>query len=157
MPAETIGADQDLVLQTSADPSAAYELPFNGQSVRLTFSRGPDHGIWAVFIDGQPAIDPDTQEPLIIDAYNRTARYDVNATVRADNPGEHMLRVANSGERNPESQGAQITLATAEVLPPERQSNLGLVIGMVLAAGAGLPGPGSLAGQAALFKYGDPA
>jgi UMF1 family MFS transporter len=60
-------------------------------------------------------------------------RYDANVTVRADAPGEHILRVANSGERNPESQGIQITLATAEVLPPERQSNLGLVIGMVLA------------------------
>ena len=134
IPAETIGADQDLILQASEDQNAAYELPFNGQSVRLAFSRGPDHGKWAVFIDDQPAIDPDTQGPLVIDAYNRTARYDVNVTVRADRPGEHVLRVANSEERNPDSRGTQIALATAEVLSPERQSNLGLVIGMVVAA-----------------------
>jgi MFS-type transporter involved in bile tolerance (Atg22 family) len=134
IPAETIGADQDLALRVSADPVAAYELPFNGQSVRLTYSLGPEHGTWAVFIDEQPFIDPDTQEPLVIDEYNQTERYDANITVRADAPGEHVLRVANTGERNPESQGLQITLATAEVLEPERQSNLGVVLGMVLAS-----------------------
>jgi MFS family permease len=133
IPAEQVGADQDLVIQVSGDPSAAYELPYYGQRVRLTYSLGPDYGKWAVFIDDQPAIDPDTQLPLVIDGYNRTARYDANVTVRAIEPGEHILRVANTGERNPESQGIQITLATAEVLPPERESNLLLVIGMVLA------------------------
>jgi UMF1 family MFS transporter len=134
IPAKTLGTDQDLTLQVSNDPNAAYELPFNGQRVRLTFSQGPEHGKWAVFIDDQPAADPDTQGPLVIDAYNRTERYDANVTIRAKTPGEHILRIANSGERNPESQGVQITLATAEVLSPERQSNLGLVIGMVLVA-----------------------
>jgi UMF1 family MFS transporter len=133
IPAQDLGTDQDLTMQVSGDPAAAYELPYNGQAVRLTYSLGPDHGKWTVVIDDQPAIDPDTQQPLVIDGYNRTVRYDANITVRADAPGEHILRVANSGERNPESQGIQITLATAEVLPPERQSNLGLVIGMVLA------------------------
>jgi UMF1 family MFS transporter len=134
IPAKIVGGDQDMTLQTSSAPAAAYEVPFNGQRVRLTYSSGPDHGKWAVFIDGQPAIDPDTQQPLIIDAYNRTARYDTNQTLRADAPGEHILRVVNTGERNPASQGLQMTLATAEVLPPERQSNLGLVLGMVLAS-----------------------
>jgi UMF1 family MFS transporter len=133
IPAADLGADQDLTMQTSLDPAAAYELPFNGQSARLTYSLGPDHGQWAVFIDGQPAIDPDTQGPLIIDAYNRTTRYDVSTTVRADAPGEHLLRVANTGERNPQSQGVQMTLATVEVLSPERQSSLGLVLGLILA------------------------
>jgi UMF1 family MFS transporter len=133
IPAADLGADQDLTMQTSQDPSAAYELPFNGQSVRLTYSLGPDYGQWAVLIDGQPAIDPDTQGPLIIDAYNRTARYDVSTTVRAGAPGEHLLRVANTNERNPQSQGVQMTLATVEVLSPERQSSLGLVIGLILA------------------------
>jgi MFS transporter, UMF1 family len=131
--ADTIGSDQDLVLKVSNDPAAAYELPFNGQRVRLTFSRGPEQGAWAVFIDDQPAIDPDTQGPLVIDAFNRTIRYDVTANVRAAQPGEHVLRIVNSDQRNPESQGSQITLATAEVLPPERNSNLGMVIGMVVA------------------------
>jgi UMF1 family MFS transporter len=44
--------------------------------------------------------------------------------------------VINSGEANPASQGTVITLAEIIVLPPARQSNLLIVIGLILAVEA---------------------
>ena len=62
--AAKIGANEDAVYRVTQDPSARYDLAFNGQKVEITYSTGPDRGMWAVEIDGQPYIDEDTDEPL---------------------------------------------------------------------------------------------
>jgi UMF1 family MFS transporter len=133
LPASETGAEQDMPFQYSSDEQASYELAYNGQSIKLTHSLGPDGGIWAVFLDGQPLLDEERGQPLTLDAYNPTLRYDAARTIQAPAPGEHLLSIRNTGQRNPASQGASINLLSLEVLPPARQSSLGLIIGMIFA------------------------
>jgi hypothetical protein len=132
IPAEQLGEDQDAIYAIASDSGAFYEIPFNGQGIEIVYSTGPEHGQWMVQLDGQPYIDEDSGEPLIIDAYNPTQRYGVKLTLEAASPGEHRLMVINSGEANQESQGTAIALAEIIVLPPARQSSLMVIIGLIL-------------------------
>ena len=84
-------------------------------------------------MDGQPLLDPESNQPLQIDAYNSSIRYGETFSVKAEQPGEHVLRVTSLNEHNPASQGYRITLGEITVLPGIRQSNLGLIIGIILA------------------------
>lgn len=128
-----MGQAKDTPYAIAYAPSARYEFAFNGQKVKITYSSGPDRGIWAVMLDGQPLLDEDTGAPLTIDAYNPAVRYGVTQTLSAPSAGEHVLSVINTGEKNPRSSGTAITLAQIEVLPPVRQNNLGLIIGLIFA------------------------
>jgi UMF1 family MFS transporter len=66
-----------------------------------------------------------------VDGFSPTARFDATLDATTDTPGEHVLRVENTGLANPASSSTRLTLISAEVKPPERQSNLGIVIGMI--------------------------
>ncbi|MBN1955824.1 MAG: MFS transporter [Anaerolineae bacterium] len=131
--AETLRLDADAVYAVSGEAGARYDLAFNGQKVEVTYSTGPDRGIWAVEMDGQPLLDEDSGEPLTVDGYNATVRYGVRRSFQAAEPGQHVLSLVNTGQRAPASQGSLLALAKVEVLPPIRRSNLAVVIGMVLA------------------------
>lgn len=128
---EQLGKDVDSRLIASGDPDAQIDFPFNGQQISLMFSQGPDQGIWAVYMDDKPYLDPDTLEPATIDAFNKTIRHEVFRTFQADNPGEHVFSLANTGQKNLNSSGNQFTFAQFTVLPALRQSNLGLIIGII--------------------------
>jgi len=132
VPADKLGADEDVVYQNASDPGTRYDLAFNGQELEVTYSTGPDRGIWAVEIDDQPYLDEDTDEPLEIDAYNKTVRYGVHETFVADEPGEHTLSLINTGHKSDKSQGTLMTVAQVEVLPPIRQNNLPLILGSII-------------------------
>ncbi len=125
------GGAQDAVVSITNNPGDAFEIPYNGQKVQLIYRTGPDHGKWMVFMDGAPMEDQSTQQPMVIDAYNPTVRYLESITLDAKSPGEHQLKLVNLDERNPESQDFIMTLISFEVLPGVRQSNLGLVIGLI--------------------------
>jgi hypothetical protein len=133
VPAAELRLDNDVTYMSTSEAGANYGLSFNGQEVTLTNSTGPDHGIWTVEMDGSPLMDEDTGQPIIIDGYNQTLRYGSSQTFAAAEPGEHLIRVVNSGEKNPQSQGMMMNFAGAEVLPPVRQSNLGLILGLIAA------------------------
>ncbi len=130
--AEELGRDTDVVYSTTTETKASYSFVFNGQKTQVVYSLGPDHSIWEVLIDGQPAIDEDTGGALSVDGYSATERYGVSQTIQVQDPGEHELLVINTGEKSADSQGTRMTLAEIEVLPPERQSNLGVIIGLVV-------------------------
>jgi UMF1 family MFS transporter len=141
VPAAEVRADDDVVYATTVEAGARYALAYNGQTVGILYSTGPDRGLWSVEIDGRPILDEDTQKPLVIDGYSATVRYGVRRTFQAEAPGEHTLSLINTGEKNADSEGTLMTLAQVEVLPPIRKSNLGLIIGLVVvveAVGLGL-------------------
>jgi len=132
VPAQQLGSGAASVYETTAETGASFQFPFNGQKVKITYSLGPDHGVWAVFLDGAPAIDPDTGQPITIDAYNPTVRYSETITIQAESPGEHALRLVNLPEKNPASQGNVLAVGELQVLPAVRQSNLLLIIAIIL-------------------------
>ena len=130
--ADLLGSDSEAVYQTTTEPNSDYQFSFNGQDIILTYSLGPDHGIWAVEMDGASLLDEETGEPIMVDAYNETVRYGESQVLVVSSPGEHTLRVINTGEINPGSSGNVMTLYGTEVLPPDRQSNLVLILALIL-------------------------
>jgi MFS-type transporter involved in bile tolerance (Atg22 family) len=77
-------------------------------------------------------LDADSGEEITIDAYQSTQRYGESRTFQAKAPGEHILSLVSTGQRNQSSQGTAFAIASLEVLPPVRQSNLGLILLMVV-------------------------
>ena len=136
VPGEFLSSETDAVMQNAADSGAKLDFSYNGERIRLTYSTGPERGIWAVTIDGQPVQDTDSGEALIIDAYNPTERYEESLVIAADAPGTHTLSLINTSERNPASQGNLISIQQIEVLQASRQSNLLLILGLILAVEA---------------------
>jgi UMF1 family MFS transporter len=130
--ADILGEEEEATYLVTSESGARYDLPFNGQNVTILYSTGPDHGIWAVQLDGKPLLDADSGEPVRIDGYNPTIRYEVVETIEVETPGEHVLSLVNSGEMNQDSRGSVMSIAEIEVLPPIRQSNLVLILGLIL-------------------------
>ncbi len=121
----------DAIYLTSSASGARAVFPLNGQRVEIVYSSGPDRGIWAVEMDGGPLLDSKTGRPITIDGYTTTIRYGQREAVSASLPGEHILSLVNTGDKNPASSGRLISITQAEVLPPARQSNLGAIIGLI--------------------------
>jgi MFS-type transporter involved in bile tolerance (Atg22 family) len=133
IPAERLGNKKVNRYASASVPGAYYDFAFNGQRVTLTYSTAPDNGIWTIEMDGKPLLDTESGKPLTIDAYSPTVRYEVTDTLSAAGAGEHHLRVIDTPEKNPQSSGYAISLATIEVLPGMRESNLGTILGSILA------------------------
>ena len=132
IPASQVGGEQDLALQAANDAGARIDFAFNGQRIEVIYAGGPEHGIWAVQLDGQPYLDPDTREPLLVDGYSSNPRYGLQLDLEAETAGEHILSLVNMGERNPASQGNQIAISELVVLSGRPQSNLVAILGMIL-------------------------
>ena len=130
--AETIRSKEDRIYRMTHEQGARLDFSFNGQKLTITYGVGPDYGIWEVDIDGRPLEDEDGQ-PVKVDAYNARLRYESSITIRAPAAGEHRLSLVNQGEKNERSSGNMLSIAEVKVLPPLRQSNLGLIIGMIFA------------------------
>ncbi|MFW5940548.1 MAG: MFS transporter [Chloroflexota bacterium] len=128
--ADAVGEDEPLTYLQAATPGAAYSLRFHGRQTALTYRVGPEEGIWQVLLDGEPLLEDG--EAVTIDAYSATTRYGVSRTLPPVESGEHTVTVVNSGERNAQSEGTTINVAQVEVLPLFPESNLGLVIGLLL-------------------------
>jgi MFS-type transporter involved in bile tolerance (Atg22 family) len=133
--AQQLGADKNATYAASNDPDARLDFPFNGQEVTLTYSIGSEHGIWAVLIDSEPLMEADEDDalvPVAIDAYNATQRYNVQETFSAVEPGEHVLSLVNTGEKNEFSAGIVMSVGGIQVLAPVSQSSLLTIIGAII-------------------------
>lgn len=121
----------DAVYGVSADENGRIDFTYNGQPVEITYSTGPDRGIWLVEVDGEPLLD-DEGEPVTIDAYNATERFDVTVDIVPEIEGEHLLSLVNSGTRSADSIGNVMSISQVEVKQPLRSSNLGAIVGALL-------------------------
>lgn len=121
----------------TGDVGATYALRYNGTSIRLRYSEGPDRSMWSVFIDGTAVIDDasgeEDEQPLVIDGYNVAVHNGVDIDIAADSAGEHLLEVVNTGEADDASAGTVMAVGEATVLPPPRTSNLPTILGLLLA------------------------
>ena len=119
----------------SESPDAAYAITYNGRGVSLFYAKGPDRGIFRVYLDGKP-YDFDEGGDLEVgevDAYQHGGvRWNYRLVVEAEEDGKHTLIVRNTGKKNPKAKGTRMDLGRVEVLPPPRQSNLFVVIGLLL-------------------------
>ena len=129
---ESLGGDVSETYRFTGEDGASYELTFNGQNAIIVFSTGPNHGIFALELDGTALMDPESGEQRLIDGYSPSDRFEVTDTIEVDSAGEHVLTVVNTGEKNAESQGIVMSVAKIEVFPPARESNLLLILGMIL-------------------------
>lgn len=129
---EQLGGEPSTDYRTTSQPGDSFQIEFNGQQITIVYSIGPDHGIWSVEMDGKALLDPETGQSVVIDAYNPTVRYDVSQTFQTDTPGIHTLSLVNQVQKNPNSLGNVMSLGSVKVLPPVRQSNLGVIIAMVV-------------------------
>jgi UMF1 family MFS transporter len=129
--AEILNSDKDIDYLTSTMPGARLDLSFIGQEVEIIYSTGPDHGTWQVQLDGQLLLDEEGQ-PVTINAYSATQRYNISETFIAPAAGEHTLTLVNKGA-DPASQGSRIAVRSLEVLPPKPEGSLGVIIGMIFA------------------------
>ncbi|MCP4246894.1 MAG: MFS transporter, partial [bacterium] len=127
------GARSDYVAASIV--GARIDIPFNGQRIALDHSEGADHGTWDVLIDGTALLEDN--EPVVIDAYRPTVRFEVPEEFEADTEGTHTLSLVSSSITNPESIGSVIAIGQIEVLPPVRTSDLGLILGLLGAVVAG--------------------
>ncbi len=107
------------------------EVPFNGTEVTVVHSQGPAHGIWTALIDGEPVLRDG--RPIRVDGYNPDPRFGVALTLAADAAGEHTLVLRNTGDANPASAGTAMGLGRVVVEEPPRISNLGWILGLLLA------------------------
>ena len=129
--ADELGTDIDVTYAVTDEANTRCDFAFNGQKIEVTYGIGPEHGIWAIEMDGAPLLDEDTDEPLTMDGYNRTIRYGVRMTFVAEKPGVHVFSLVNTGDKDPGSQGTVAAFSQVKVLPPIRQSNLGVIIGLI--------------------------
>ncbi|MCA9996711.1 MAG: MFS transporter [Anaerolineales bacterium] len=124
-------AENGVVYAETAVINDSYDIPFNGQSLKLTYATGPNYGIWDVLLDGTPLLDEDGT-PITINGYNATVRYGVTTQLDTGSEGEHVITLVSSGAKDPASSGNAMSLAQVDILPPQRSSNLGAIIGILI-------------------------
>ncbi len=127
---DTLGTKNDRTYRTNIESGVRLDFAFNGQKIELIYSIGPDHGIWALEIDGQPLKEKDG-ELFLINCYNTSLRYENKTALLTETAGEHILSLINRYNRDPRSQGTKLSISRIIVLPPLRQSNLGIIIGLI--------------------------
>ena len=141
----------------TSQPGASYTISFNGKTVRVRYSEGPDRSNWEVFLlrAGRllPAVDDDG-DPVIIEGYNPSFHDGVDIDVSASRVGENQLVIVNTAAADPDSTGTTMVIGESTVLPPPRSSDLLTilailavveVVGLALAAIFGRPLLGGLA------------
>jgi MFS family permease len=128
-----LGDETEVQHRVSTQADARLIFSFTGRNLEIVHSTGPDHGVWTIELDGEALLDEDTGEPVTIDAYNETVRYGVVSEIIIDEAGEHTMVLANSSTKNPASKGYNISIAKVIVLPPTRESNLLLIVGLIVA------------------------
>jgi MFS transporter, UMF1 family len=136
VPGKAHSSKQDVLYAQTSTAASSLEFAYIGQAIEVTYSLGPNHGIWEVWLDNQPYMPKSTATPLTIDGFNSTPRFNVSQVIKAGEPGEHTIKLVNTGQRNPESTGIILALSSIRVLPPTAEvgiSGVFRIIGLILA------------------------
>ncbi len=123
----------------SSSTDAAYAVTYNGRGISIFYAKGPDRGIFRVYLDGQPydVDDDDALQVGEVDAYQGGGvRWNYRLRIEAEQDGHHTLIVRNTGKANPKAKGTRMDLGRVEVLPPPRQASLPIVFGLLMAVEA---------------------
>lgn len=126
-----VGKSGERTYLGSAQVGARLDFPFRGRGIELIHSLGPDHGSWAVEIDGEPLLGEDG-EKVTIDAYHDSPRYSHKTALQAPEAGEHVLSLVNRGVKSADSRGLYFSVAEIRVLPPRRASHLPVILASIL-------------------------
>ncbi|HZJ48103.1 MAG TPA: MFS transporter [Acidimicrobiia bacterium] len=113
----------------TGDIGATYALAYNGTTVRVHYSEGPDRSEWAVLIDGEAVIED--EETVVIDGYNSAVHEGVDIDIAAGEAGEHLLEIVNTGEADEASSGTAMVIGEATVRQPPRTSDLLAILGLL--------------------------
>ena len=132
IPTRVIRTDEDQSYAETDEPGDSMQLTFNGQKLELIYGTGPNHGMMRIEIDGEAALDEE-DEPVVINGYHVTKRYEAKTVILAKDPGEHTLAVLNDGTKDRSSTGTTVQISRITVLPPIRQSNLPIIIAIIVA------------------------
>jgi hypothetical protein len=100
------GPDRDTTTHTDA-AGAEILIAFKGRELNYMHGMGPDYGIAAVTIDGQP------REPL--DFYFKDLDWQHKTTWCCFGPGRHLAAIRVTGGKNPASAGTRVDLDSFQV------------------------------------------
>ena len=126
-------AEYDVSESYSVSTGAADELSiaFNGTELTVFHSQGPAHGVWTALMDGEPVVRDG--DPIEVDGYNPSPRFGVALTLTAEQAGEHVLVLRNTGENDSASNGTAMGFGKFVVEQPPRVSNLVWILGLLAA------------------------
>ena len=147
-------ASFDATYMQATTAGSRFDFPYNGQKIEMVYSTGPDHGNWAVELDGAPLLD-DAGVPVVVEAYNSTPRYDVTTEFLAESEGEHTLSLIALADSDPASSGQVMSVREIDVLQPLRTSNLMVIIGVLFGLQLVAGGFAYLAGPALFTAWAD--
>lgn len=121
------GADAELLISRAADDELT--LQFNGKAIEITYMAGPQSGSFAVTLNGSPLMDGTDAGQMTIDTFNETLRYGETAVITAPSAGQHTVTLTNIGG---EGAGNLIAIQAIEVLQPDRESSLMVIVAVLL-------------------------
>lgn len=105
------------------------QFRFFGNTLALLFNKGPGFGIAQVFVDDELK--------ATVDLYSTTFKTDQLVIISENlGPGEHVVKIVNSGNKNPSSGGIQIDVCGMFVEKIEGLVDLKLMPYKVSAAGS---------------------
>ena len=106
-------------IHTTSESGASATVPFKGNQVRLIGSVGPEGGLADVFLDG-------IKQLVGIDFWNpRSLHQQMVYYKNGLTAGEHTLTVMARDQKNPLSQGNQVTVEAVQSSAAEGRNNFG--------------------------------
>lgn len=119
----------EVVYAETTDPDAFVTFPMNGEQFTIRYASGNDRALLGVRSDGEPVTTVDTDDvevPLTIDMFDEILRFGNTETVTLPKAGPQTVTLVPQA-------GGTISITTIQVLPPTRTSDLGLILGVLLA------------------------
>jgi MFS transporter, UMF1 family len=147
--AATLGTEQAQIYTSTDAPEGRADFSYSGENLTITYASGPDYGIWAVLVDGEPLYEEDGEDengnpvfvPVVIDAYHETPRYGESITItpsRVENGelvplgnGVYTVSLVNTGERNENSSGSRFAFSQINVEKVITESSLPIILGTI--------------------------